>query len=59
MNMATPSADTSPPFGRPSLSGAYNMVYLAHFVRPNFAPLTLRKTSDIPRTLSEIGRSDV
>ena len=41
------------PFGRSSLLGVYNMVYLAHFVRPNFASLTLRKTSDIPGTLGE------
>jgi len=36
------------------LSHSLNMVYLAHFVRPNFAPLTLRKTSDIPEPLGEI-----
>ena len=30
------------------------MVYLAHFILSNFAPLTLRKTSDIPEPLSEI-----
>jgi len=32
--------------------GSYNMVYLAHSVRPNFC--LLEKTSDIPETLYEI-----
>jgi hypothetical protein len=52
-NRTVPFAhDTSVAIAPLSLSGAYNMIYLAHFVRPNFC--LSAKTQIYQRTLYEI-----